>query len=107
MLDAVRLRPRDAAAWTNLGNAYVANDAGQMSPAARFAFAQALRLAPTEAGPPFFLGMGLAAGGDFAGARDAWTLALARTPAKAPYREDIKLRLGMVEVFLKRGMVPR
>ncbi len=100
MLDAVRASPRDVAAWTGLANSFAVHDTGQMSPAAKFAFARAIRLNPEAPGPYFFLGMAQAGAGDFAAARTAWSVALEATPKDAPYREDIAMRLRLVEGML-------
>lgn len=99
LAQAVARRPRDAALWTGLAATLVAHDGGQLSPAARFAFRRALRLAPRDPGPPFFLGIAHAQTGDFAAARRAWLIALALTPRDAVYRRDIVEHLAMLDQF--------
>ena len=99
LLQAIARNPGDAALWAGLGGALAAHDAGQMSPAARFAFARALRLAPGEPGPPFFLGLAYVQAGDLAAAKTAWLRALALTPRDAPYRVDIAERLVLIDQF--------
>ena len=100
MLEAVERRPDDSALWTGLGSVIVAHDGGQISPAAHFAFRRAFQLAPTEPGPPFFLGMAHVQAGDLAAAKRAWLLALTLTPREAPYRVDIARRLVMIDQFM-------
>ncbi|MCY7281183.1 MAG: hypothetical protein LH610_09880 [Sphingomonas bacterium] len=100
MLDAVARRPGDHALWTGLGSTIVAHDGGQLSPAARFAFRRAFQLAPSEPGPPFFLGMAHVQAGDMAAAKRAWLLALSLAPRDAPYRIDIAERLVMIDQFM-------
>lgn len=98
--DALNRRPDDAALWTGLGSAIVAHDGGQLSPAAQYAFRRAFQLAPTEPGPPFFLGMAHVQAGDMVAAKRAWLLALSLSPRDAPYRIDIAERLVMIDQFM-------
>lgn len=100
LLAAIATRPRDAALWTALGTTLAAHDAQTLSPAARFAFGRAFRLAPRSPGPPFFLGLVQVQSGEIAAARPAWQQALTLAPAGAPYRTDIAERLAMVDQFL-------
>lgn len=97
LLAAIARRPGDAALWTGLGGALSAHDEGQMSPAARFAFHRAWRLASTEPGPPFFLGLAYLQAGEFAPAKTAWLRALALAPRDAAYRIDIAERLVLLD----------
>jgi cytochrome c-type biogenesis protein CcmH/NrfG len=108
MLGAVERRPRDAAAWTWLGVAYAAHDGGQLSAGAKFAFARAMKLAPAEPGPPFFLGLSAFDARDLALAKQAWEIALAATPANAPYRQDIAMRVKLVNAIeaMQAGQAP-
>jgi cytochrome c-type biogenesis protein CcmH len=99
LLNAVAQRPNDAALWTWLGVAYAASDGGQLSAAAKFAFARAMRLAPREPGPPFFLGLSAFDARDLDTARAAWAQALALTSKDATYREDIALRLRLANAI--------
>ena len=94
IIEAIDRRPDDAALWTGLGNVLMAHGGGTMSPAARLAFNRALRLAPDQPGPRFFLGMAYAQSGDFAAAKREWLQALALSPREAPYRLIIAERLG-------------
>lgn len=100
LLDAVANDPDNAALWTGLGSALVAHDAGQMSPAARYAFRRAFQFAPDQPGAPFFLGMAFLQGGDLPAAKRAWLQALALSPRDAPYRVLIAERLVMIDRFI-------
>ncbi len=95
ILGGIRRDPSGAALWTALGDALARHD-GQLSPAAKLAFAQARRLAPTHPGPVFFLGLAQLRANDFAAAEASWRRALALTPADAPYRIEIARRLVML-----------
>lgn len=103
---ALALRPRDAALWAGLGYVLSLHD-GAVSPAAKFAFARAVRLAPGTPGPPFFLGLAFFNMGDVAGARPAWAYALATTPGDAPYRRDIAQHVAAADQFLRIAAAQR
>jgi len=98
-LRGIRKVPGSAQLWTGLGTALAAND-GTVSPPARFAFAQARRLAPTHPAPAFFWGIAAVRAGDFEEARRQWRVALALTPANAGYRPEIAGRLALLERLL-------
>lgn len=100
LIRAVGRAPDDFAVWTALGTAYSLNDNQQLSPAASFAFARAVALAPREPGPPFFLGLALVNAGELEKARAAWARALALAPADAPYRRDIEERVRLLDGFI-------
>ena len=98
---------QNAALWTALGSAYAENDANTVSPASRFAFDQALRLAPEHPGPPFFLGIANIRAGEFAKARGWWLRALRLTPQGAPYGRDIAERLVLLDRLIALEPAPR
>ena len=98
-LGAINAQPGDAALWTGLGGAYADQD-GSVSPPARFAFERAMKLAPTDAGPPFFLGLALVRAGEFREARTWWRRAYRLAPPTRSYRRDIAERLTLLETFL-------
>ncbi len=87
------------ALWTALGSAYVEHD-GSLSPAARFAFSRALRIAPEHPGPPFFLGIALIRERRWVEARRWWSRAYLLSPPGTAYREDIAARLVMLDEFI-------
>jgi len=99
LLGAIHNKGGDAALWTELGTAISAHDDGYVSPAALLAFHQAQRLAPNNPGPFFFAGLADVRAGDLASARPLWTRALALTPADAPYRDQIAIRLSLLERY--------
>jgi hypothetical protein len=109
MLAGVARSPQDAALWTWLGMAYVEHDGNTMSPAAQMAFQRAVTLAPAHPGPAFFRGMAYIRAGEFAKARPWWARALALTPQGASYRDDIAMRLALLDRFLAEGVeaIPR
>jgi len=100
LLGGVAYAPKSYVLWTWLGMAYAQHDGGAVSPAARLAFEQAMRLAPRHPAPPFFLGVALIQSGDFAGARPYWARALALTPTGLSYRPAIAERLAILDKYL-------
>ena len=100
LLGGIGKLPRSYALWTALGTAYARNDGGQASPAARFAFQQARRLAPELPAPLFFEGLALARTGDLAAARPLWVRALQLTPPAISYRREIAVRLAILDQML-------
>lgn len=100
LLSAVAQGPDNAANWTALGTALAQRDNDTLSPAARFAFARAIRLAPEHPGPPFFLGLACLRAGDFRCARGGWARALRLTPEGFSYRSDIAERLMLLDALL-------
>ncbi|WP_375426873.1 tetratricopeptide repeat protein [uncultured Sphingomonas sp.] len=92
--------PRSVALWTALGTAMAAHDGNTVSPPARFAFEQAMRIAPTHPAPPFFLGLAHVRADEYAAARPYWARAAALSPERASYRRDIALRLALLDRLL-------
>lgn len=102
LLGALDDNPRDAEAWLALGNALVGHADGLLTPAALYAYQHAAEAAPDHPGPPFFLGLALAQSGRLAEGRALWADLLARSPADAPWREDLKARLAQLDAFIAR-----
>jgi len=99
LLGGVNSNPQDAAVWTALGAAYAAHDGDSVSPAARFAFQRALKVAPRHPGPPFFLGAALVRSGEFREARRWWMQAFVLSP-DVSYRAEISERLALLDRYL-------
>ncbi len=101
MILTVRQAPGDSGAWAWLGIKLAENDGNQVSPAAKFAFERALQLAPQHPGPAFLYGLALVREGKFAEARPWWAKAVEVTPAKASYRDQLLVRLYLLDRFLE------
>lgn len=98
LVQVLEQRPESPTLWTDLGYVLALHDSN-VSPSAKVAFERAFALAPHAPGPPFFLGMAYVDAGDFAAARPAWIEALRLTPANAPYRRDIVVRIAAIDQF--------
>jgi hypothetical protein len=59
-----------------------------------------MALYPQHPGPPFFYGQALIRANQFAEARPFWAKALALAPKDASYRDDIAVRLMLLDRFL-------
>lgn len=94
--------PHDPALWTGLGLALQEHDQGQLSPAAKLAFYQAMKVAPNHPGPPLFYGLALVRTGDFKGTRAAWQRALKLAPPDTQMHREIQFRLTLLNVLMKR-----
>jgi cytochrome c-type biogenesis protein CcmH len=92
--------PRDAEAWVALGNDLVEHADGQLTPAALYAYSQAEKLAPENPAAPFFLGVALIRSGRLQEARSLWADLLAKAPADAAWRPQLKERLDRLDVLI-------
>lgn len=88
--------PDNVDLWVGLGNALVAHGGGAISPAAALAFDEAAKREPGHPAPPFFAGLAMAQSGDLKGANAVWSDLLARSPAEAPWRSDLEMRLAQL-----------
>jgi cytochrome c-type biogenesis protein CcmH len=99
---SVAKNPKNGEAWLAMANALVSHADQRLSPAAILAFRRAQDAAPGNPGPPYFFGLALAQSGRLQAARTAWADLLARSPADAPWRTDLILRLRELDQFIAR-----
>lgn len=97
---AVEKDPKNSAAWLAMASALVGHAEGSLSPAALYAFRKAEAADPAAPGPPMFLGLALAGSGQFDDARAIWVALLARSPADAPWRKDLEMRINRLDKIM-------
>lgn len=95
--------PGDAEAWLALANALTEHAAGQLTPAAVFAYERAERADPGNPGPGFFLGVALIRNGRLQQARGLWAGMLAAAPADAPWRGGLEERLARLDLLIAQS----
>lgn len=98
--------PRDAEAWTALGNALADHAGGRLTPAALYAYGQAQRAAPDSPAPGYFLGLAMLRGGEPARTRVIWAELVEQAPADAPWRPVMVERLARLDMLLGTGALP-
>ena len=99
---AVKNDPREQEGWVALGMALVEHAQGALTPAARYAFAQAREIAPGNGAAQYFLGVASLQGGDAVAARDFWADALAQAPANADWREAVTLQQQLLDQSIRQ-----
>jgi len=107
LLSGLREAPRDINLWVGLGNALVAHGEGMLSPAATYAFRQALAIAPDAPGPNYFYGLALAESGDFESARSRWAALAARLPEGAELRAELERNNKLLDALIARRNAPQ
>lgn len=96
----IRNDPKNAEIWVALGNVLIAHAQGQPTPAAIYAYRQAMKADPKNSAAPFFLGMTMAQTGDFQQSRDLLATMLEKAPADAPWRALVAERLAQLDRML-------
>ena len=91
--NAIDRVPDNAFLFASLGQAYLFAADGEMTPAAREAFARALDIDPQDVRARFFMAEALWQEGDHAGAIAAWQAMLDEAPEDAGYIEMVEARL--------------
>lgn len=102
LLSGLRENPRDANLWVGMGNALLVHGGGALSPAADYAFQQALRFDPKGASPPYFYGLALAESGEFERSRDMWLRLAARLPEGNELREELIRNVALINMLMER-----
>lgn len=108
LLGATEHDPKNGDAWLALANTLVSHAEGTLTPPALYAYRRAAAVDPQNPGPPFFLGLALAQSGQLDEGRALWADLLARSPADAPWRPELEMRLRRLDAFIaaRRGLRP-
>jgi cytochrome c-type biogenesis protein CcmH len=101
---AVALRPDNAGFQASYGEAMVRAANGAVTPEAKAAFEQALKLDSKEPGARYFLGLALEQQGDKAAALDAWTALLKEAGPSDDWAEELRQRVTSLAKEL--GSIP-
>jgi cytochrome c-type biogenesis protein CcmH len=99
----LRENPEHLEGWLALGMALVAHADNNVTPAARAAFDRAASIKSDNPAPHFFLGAAYLQGRQFREAREVWGELLDKTPADAPWREDLENRLTALDEMIARA----
>jgi len=86
--------------WLALGMALTGHADGNVTPAAFYAYGKARDLDPANPGADFFLGFSFLQTGQIRAARDTWAGLLERSPADAPWREEIEARVARLDEMI-------
>jgi cytochrome c-type biogenesis protein CcmH len=89
----IQRAPDSMILWLGLANALVTYADGSVTPAARYAFEHASKLAPGNPAPAYFMALDYAQMGDLDTAERVWRAVLATSPADAPWRPIIDEKL--------------
>ena len=102
LLSGLRENPKDANLWVGMGNALLIHGGGALSPAANFAFQQALQLDPKGASPAYFYGLAMAESGQFEQSREMWLQLAARLPEGNELREELIRNVALINMLIER-----
>lgn len=97
LVSAVHAYPKDADLWAGLGTALVMHGGGVLSPAAEYAYQQALAVQPGARSALFFYGLSLAQNGQAGPARSMWVELLDGLPPQSPFRAEMERNIAMLD----------
>ena len=97
LISGARAQPDSAPLRVALAFALIDYAQGLVTPAAELAIADARRLDPAAPGPDFLTGEAAAREGEYGEAARVWHALLARSPATAPWRQDVLMRLALLQ----------
>lgn len=97
LVSAVRAYPKDADLWSALGTALVMHGGGVLSPAAEYAYQQALTIQPGARPALFFYGLSLAQNGQAGPARSMWVELMNGLPPQSPFRAEMERNIATLD----------
>lgn len=89
--------------WLALANALVEHAGGRVTPAALFAFERADQTLDGHPGPAYFRGVAHLRSGEPAEAKEVWSHLLQKSPADAPWREDLAARIEQIDALIAQA----
>jgi cytochrome c-type biogenesis protein CcmH/NrfG len=102
LVTGLRSDPRNPDLWVGLGNALVLHGEGVLSPAAEFAYQQALTFNPKSPSARYFYALALARNGKLVPARAIWTELAAELPEGTPFRAELEQNVALIDQLLAR-----
>ncbi len=100
ILAGLKEAPKDYTLWVGLGNALSTHSEGVLSPAADYAYRQALRYDSQGIASRFFYGLALARSGKMVDAKAYWVELLPRLPADHPLHAQLEQNIAMIDQTL-------
>lgn len=100
LVSAVRAYPKDADLWAGLGTALVMHSGGALSPAAEYAYQQALTIQPGARSALFFYGLSLAQSGQPGPARAMWVELMTGLPPQSPFRAEMERNIATLDAMV-------
>lgn len=100
ILSGLKLTPGDANLWLGIGNALVAHGGGVLSPAADYAFRQAVGYEPEAPAPRYFYGLALAQAGKLQAARGQWAPLAASAPDDSKIKAQLNENIARIDAML-------
>ena len=95
--------PQHLEGWLALGMALVGHSAGNVTPAASYAYSQARKLDPANPAADYFLGFSYLQTGQVRAARAVWGNLLDRSPEDAPWRAELETRVGRLDDMIAKA----
>jgi cytochrome c-type biogenesis protein CcmH len=102
LLSGLREFPEDPNIWVGLGNALMAHGNRVLSPAADYAYREALRFQPEGVSPNYFYGLALAESGDFGRSRAIWSELAERLPEDNELRGELVRNITLLDALIAR-----
>lgn len=99
LTNTLKKYPENSLLWVGLGNAYLAQTGGILSPAATYCFDKSEVLAPGSPGAAYFKGLALMQSGNREGGLALIRNLYQHTPSNASYRPLLEKRIGQLEMM--------
>ncbi len=106
ILSGLKESPKDPNLWVGLGNALVTHNGGILSPAAEYAYRQAMRYDKQGIASRFFYGLSLARSGQLQPAKEIWVELLPLLPETHPLHAQVQRNIGMIDQALAPKPAP-
>lgn len=100
LLSGLKSTPDDANLWLGMGNALVAHGGGVISPAADYAYRQAMTIDPEAPAAPYFYGLALARAGQIKEARMLWAPLAERAQPGSEIRAELEQNIARIDAML-------